>query len=159
MVPNQEIKMTQEGIDTLKEELEYRSGELTHNIVQRLKEARAQGDLSENSEYDDAKEAQASNEARIQEIQEILKYAVAGDQGTSQKGHIGLGSVIVVKDIAIDKDTEYKLVSAQEADTYHGKLSISSPLGEAVEGKKVGDIVAIQAPIGELKYKIVQVLK
>lgn len=153
-----ETQITAEGLRKLEEELAQRKGPIREEIVERLKEARAQGDLSENSEYDQAKEDQGKNESRIVELELMIKTAVIIDTSASSKeGKVSLGCTVVLKDMETDEEETYTLVGTTEADPFDNKISNESPVGKAVIGKKIGDVVVAVTPAGELSYKILEV--
>lgn len=129
-------------------------------VAQKLKEAREQGDLSENAEYDAAKDEQRDIEAQIAELEEILKNAeIIQDDSNGKKddGKVKMESTVKLHDIEFDEDIEYIIVGSSEADSLNNKISNESPLGAALIGKKVGDVVKIEAPVGEIEYKIIEV--
>ncbi len=150
---------TVEGLKRLQDELAERKTVTAAEISERLNEARAQGDLSENSEYDDAKEAQAKNEARIQELVALLKNATVLDEDDLSTTKVSLGSTIVLRDEETKEEIEYYLVNANEEDIFNLRLSIDSPIGQSVIGKKKGQVVDVQTPMGSLKYKIIKIGK
>jgi len=150
---------TVEGLKRLQDELAERKTVTAADISERLNEARAQGDLSENSEYDDAKEAQAKNEARIQELVALLKNATVLDEDDLSTTKVSLGSTIVLRDEETKEEIEYYLVNANEEDIFNRRLSIDSPIGQSVIGKKKGQVVDVQTPMGSLKYKIIKIGK
>lgn len=150
---------TVEGLKRLQDELAERKTVTAAEISERLNEARAQGDLSENSEYDDAKEAQAKNEARIQELVALLKNATVLDEDDLSTAKVSLGSTIVLRDEETKEKIEYYLVNANEEDIFNRRLSIDSPIGQSVIGKKKGQVVDVQTPMGSLKYKIIKIGK
>ncbi len=152
-------EMTSEGIRELQEELETRKTTISLEIAERLKDARAQGDLSENSEYDDAKEAQSANESRIAEIESILKNAKVIEEKNILKTRVSLGSVVEILDIEMDEKQEYMLVSPHEEDISKRKISSESPVGLAILGAKKNDIVKVKTPIGVIEYKILRIGK
>ena len=153
-----ETQITAEGLRKLEEELAQRKGPIREEIVERLKEARAQGDLSENSEYDQAKEDQGKNESRIVELELMIKTAVIIDTSASSKeGKVSLGCTVVLKDMETEEEESYTLVGTTEADPFENKISNESPVGKAVIGKKIGDVVIAVTPAGELSYKILEV--
>lgn len=129
-------------------------------VAQKLKEAREQGDLSENAEYDAAKDEQRDIEAQIAELEEILKNSeIIQDDASGKKdnGKVKMESTVKLHDIEYDEDIEYVIVGSSEADSLNNKISNESPLGAALIGKKVGDIVKVEAPVGEIEYKIIEV--
>ena len=153
-----ETQITAEGLQKLEEELAQRKSVIREEILERIKEARAQGDLSENSEYDQAKEDQGKNESRIVELEQMIKTAVIIDTSASSKeGKVSLGCTVVLKDMETDGEETYTLVGTTEADPFDNKISNESPVGKAVIGKKIGDVVVAVTPAGELSYKILEV--
>ena len=153
-----ETQITAEGLQKLEEELAQRKSVIREEILERIKEARAQGDLSENSEYDQAKEDQGENESRIVELEQMIKTAVIIDTSASSKeGKVSLGCTVVLKDMETDEEETYTLVGTTEADPFDNKISNESPVGKAVIGKKIGDVVVAVTPAGELSYKILEV--
>ena len=153
-----ETQITAEGLQKLEEELAQRKSVIHEEILERIKEARAQGDLSENSEYDQAKEDQGKNESRIVELEQMIKTAVIIDTSASSKeGKVSLGCTVVLKDMETDEEETYTLVGTTEADPFDNKISNESPVGKAVIGKKIGDVVVAVTPAGELSYKILEV--
>ncbi len=145
---------SKEGLEKLKEEYEHRTGPLRMEIVARIREAKDQGDLSENAEYAEAKEAQMLNENRIDELKMILDQAVLLDTRASG-GLVRVGSHLKVQS---GKETrEFDIVGAVEADPANGKISNESPLGTAFLGHKKGETVSVNTPKGAVSYKILQV--
>ena len=146
-----ETQITAEGLQKLEEELAQRKSVIREEILERIKEARAQGDLSENSEYDQAKEDQGKNESRIVELEQMIKTAVIIDTSASSKeGKVSLGCTVVLKDMETDEEETYTLVGTTEADPFDNKISNESPVGKA-------DVVVAVTPAGELSYKILEV--
>lgn len=153
-----ETQITAEGLRKLEEELAQRKGPIREEIVERLKEARAQGDLSENSEYDQAKEDQGKNESRIVELELMIKTAVIIDTTSSGKeGIVSLGCTVVLKDLETAEEETYTVVGTTEADPFNNRISNESPVGSAILGKKVHDVVVANTPAGELSYEILKV--
>ena len=153
-----ETQITAEGLKKLEEELAQRKGPIREEIVERLKEARAQGDLSENSEYDQAKEDQGKNESRIVELELMIKTAVIIDTTASGKeGIVSLGCTVVLKDVETGEEETYAIVGTTEADPFNNKISNESPVGTAILGKKIHDVVVANTPAGELSYEILEV--
>ncbi len=150
---------TSEGFQRLQDELSYLKTTKTAEITERLAEARAQGDLSENSEYDDAKEAQAKNEARIKEIESLLRDAVVLSDDDISKTNVSLGSTVLLRDEETKEEVEYSIVNANEEDIFENRLSVDSPVGKAIVGKKKGATVTVTTPAGAFKYKIVKIGK
>ena len=152
-------EMTYDGVKKLQEELENRKTAIAAEIAERLKEARALGDLSENSEYDDAKTAQAENEVRIMEIEAILKNAKVIDDDDISRTKVTLGAQIRIRDEETKEETDYQLVGNKEEDIFSNKISSDSPVGAAIIGKKKGQVVDVRTPNGLLRYKIVKISK
>ena len=153
-----ETILTAEGLEKLKEELAQRKGAIREEIVERLKEARAQGDLSENSEYDQAKEDQGKNEGRIIELEQMIKTAtIIDDSASKAAGIVSLGTTVVLKDMETGDEETYTIVGTTEADPFENRISNESPVGAAILGKKVHSTVIAKAPAGELSYKIIEI--
>lgn len=145
--------ISREGYQKLVEELELLSTERRREIAERIERAKELGDLSENAEYSDAKEAQAFNEGRISELSNLLKSLIVVDGHTN--GKVGMGSHLIAKNGAVTK--EFTIVSFNEADPLNGKISNESPLGQAFLGHIAGDKVKVQTPRGEIEYQIVSI--
>ena len=157
MADENKIVLTQDGYQELQDELSDRKTRINAEITQRLAEARAQGDLSENSEYDDAKDAQAKNEARIKEIESILKSAEVISDDDISKTKVSLGSVVTLRDEETKEEEVYRIVGANEEDIFSNRLSSESPIGEAILGQKKGKVVEVTTPVGVFKYKIIKI--
>ena len=127
-------------------------------VAQKLKEAREQGDLSENAEYDAAKDEQRDIETQITELEAILSNAEIIQDNDKSTDRVKMESVVKLHDIEYDEDIEYVIVGSSEADSLNNKISNESPLGAALIGKKVGEIVKVEAPAGEIEYKIVEII-
>lgn len=155
MSQKREIKLTPEGYLEVETELNKLREEDRPRIIQAIKEARAQGDLSENADYDAAREEQAKVEARIKELEYMLEHATVVD--STQKGVVGLGSVVTIAYIDDDEEDEFKIVGSLEADILENKVSDESPIGSALCGHTVGDVVTIESPNGSYDVKIVKV--
>ena len=141
-------KLTQEGVEALEQELDHLTVVKRQEIADKLQEARAQGDLSENAEYDAAKDEQRDIEARIEEIEKILKNVQFID-----------GIKLKILDVELDEEQVINIVGSAEADVLNNKISNESPLGIALIGKKKGEIVEVAAPNGTFQYKILEVVK
>lgn len=150
---------TAEGLKRLQDELAERKTTIAAEISERLKEARAQGDLSENSEYDEAKEAQAKNEARVQELIALLKNAEVLADDEISKTKVSLGCTVVIRDEETKEEDTYNLVNANEEDIFSNRISVESPLGQAIKDKKKGQVVEVTTPAGSFKYKIIKIGK
>jgi transcription elongation factor GreA len=146
---------SKEGLEKLKEEYEYRTGQQRQEIAARIKEAKDQGDLSENQEYADAKEAQSMNEGRIEELKQVLDNAVVFHNGHGKSGVIGVGTKLRVK--TAKDEREFTIVGAAESDPTNGLISNESPLGNAFLGHKKGDAVSVLTPKGQVEYKILEI--
>ena len=152
-------EMTYGKIREYQQELEDRKTRLAAEIAERLKEARAHGDITENSEFDDAKQAYADNDLRITEIEEILKKARVIDEKDISRTRVTLGGQVLLRNEENGTEQEYIIVSAKEEDILIGKLSSESPVGQAILGKKKGDVVDVRTPIGLLRYSIARISK
>lgn len=151
-------KMSQERLEALKEELYILETVKAKEVAEQIKEARSFGDLSENSEYDEAKNEQGKLYSKIAEIKELIENAEIVDaiEGLS-KDSVTLGSKITVRDMADDFEESYEIVGSQEANPMQGRISDDSPVGRALHGHKAGDIVTVNAPAGEIKLQILSV--
>ena len=151
--------MTYEGLKALENELQDLKVNKRKEVAVKIKEAREQGDLSENAEYDAAKDEQRDIELRIEEIDKILKNAeVVVDDEDTDVNAINIGCTVKLNDIEFDEEMEYKIVGSTEADVLSGKISNESPVGAALIGKKKGDIVEIETPSGEMvKYEVLDI--
>ena len=150
-------KYTKEGFQALVDELNYLKGEKTEEVKQSLAQARSYGDLSENSEYDEAKNEQARVATRIAELEELITHAEIIDESELRADVINLGSTVLAYDYDMEEEVEYSIVGTNESDPMRGRISDRSPIGSAMIGKVVGDIVNVVAPGGELKFKILSV--
>ena len=151
------VLLTREGYDKLMKELGYLKGEKRRQISKDIGEARAQGDLSENAEYDAAKEAQAHNEKRVADLENTLSRAQIIKEGELKGDQVVLGVTVKVRDKNTGEEESYTLVAEEESDFEANKISAASPVGSALVGKKVGDIVDIKVPAGTLQYEIIEI--
>ena len=149
--------LTYEGLKKLEDELQDLKVNQRREIAQKIKEAREQGDLSENAEYDAAKDEQRDIEARIEQIEKILKNAEVVLDEEIDLDKISIGCLVRVLDVEYDEEEEYKLVGSSEASGLQNKISNESPFGQALIGAKVGDIVEVEAPAGVIKYKVLSI--
>ena len=156
MVERQEL-LTQEGYNKLEEELEYLKTVKRKEITEKIKVALGYGDLSENSEYDEAKNDQAFTEGRIIQLENMLKNAVVVDESEIAKDKVSVGSIVKVMDYEFDEEVEYTIVGSAEADPMNFKISNESPVGSALIGKKVGDVVEVAVPSGVSKFEILEI--
>ena len=149
--------LTYEGLKKLEDELQDLKVNQRREIAQKIKEAREQGDLSENAEYDAAKDEQRDIEARIEQIEKILKNSEVVLDEEIDLDKISIGCLVRVLDVEYDEEEEYKLVGSSEASSLQNKISNESPFGQALIGAKVGDIVEVEAPAGVIKYKVLSI--
>ena len=149
--------MTYEGIKKLEEELEYLKTVRRKEITEKIKVALGYGDLSENSEYDEAKNDQAFNEGRIIQLENMLKNAVVVDESEIPTDKVSVGSIVKVMDYEFDEEVEYAIVGSAEADPMNFKISNESPVGSALLGKKVGDVLEVTVPSGVSKFEILEI--
>ena len=159
MEENKEVILTQEGFDNLEKELEYLKTEKRAEISERIKIALGFGDLSENSEYDEAKNAQAENEIKIADLENKLRYAKIIDESEIDTKTVQVGNTVKILDIEFDEELEYTIVGSTEVDLLENKISNESPLGAALLGEKKKQTVEVNAPAGIMKYKILDIKK
>lgn len=149
--------LTYEGLKKYEEELHDLKVVKRKEVAQKIKEAREQGDLSENAEYDAAKDEQRDIEARIEELEKILKNAEVVVEEEVDLEKINIGCRVKILDIEFKEECEYKIVGSTEANSLKGKISNESPAGKALIGKKVGDTVVVETQAGEIKYKVLEI--
>jgi len=154
-----EIVLTAEGLKRIEQELEHLRTVHRREIAERIKESKQFGDLSENSEYEDAKNEQAFVEGRILELKRILHNALVIEAGDVKTDHVGIGSKVKVRDLDTKDEWVYTIVGSIEADPGEDRISNESPVGEALMDKKVGDVLTIETPDGEMHVKIVKISK
>ncbi len=147
--------ITKQGLEKLKKDLKHLKTAKRQEIANALQKAKELGDLSENAEYTEAKEAQSFNEGRISEIEEMIKNAATIEKTINNGGIVQIGSTVEIKNEQINK--EYTIVGSEEADPVNGRISNESPLGMAFLGKKLGDEVEIETPGGKMKYRILKI--
>ena len=152
-------KILANQMEDLEEELQDLKVNRRKEVAQKIKEAREQGDLSENAEYDAAKEEQRDIELRIEEIDKILKNAELVVDDDIDSSVINIGCTVKIKDLEFNEEMEYKIVGSTEANSLKGKISNESPVGKALIGAKKGQTVEVEAPSGVLKYKILEITK
>ena len=153
-----EFKLSPERLKELQDELTYLKTVREKEVAEQIKEARSFGDLSENSEYDEAKTEQGKLYTRIAEVENILaNYVIIEDEGDDGSNSVRLGSIVTVLDKEFDEEVTYKIVGSQEADPMNGAISEDSPFGKALLGKNTGDDVTVDAPAGPVEYKILKV--
>ena len=149
--------LTSESLKAYEDELSYLKEVKRHEIAQKIKEAREQGDLSENAEYDAAKDEQRDNEARIEELEKILKNVEVIYEDEVDLETINVGCTVRLLDKALKEEIEYKIVGSTEADSLNGKISNESPVGSALLGHKTGDTVKVETQMGVLSFKVLEI--
>jgi transcription elongation factor GreA len=152
-----EVILTREGLHKLEDELENLRTVKRKEVAERIKQAIEFGDISENSEYEDAKNEQAFIEGRIITIEKMLRNAKVIEDDEREAGVVSIGSTVTVKDIEFDEVIEYKIVGSAEADPLKNLISNESPVGRALLGQKVGSIVEVDAPAGKLKFEVMEI--
>ena len=151
------VVLTNEGLKKREEELEELKTVRRKEVAEKIKEARGQGDLSENAEYDSAKEEQAEIEARIVMLEKMLRNAEVIDDDEVSKDVISVGCTVKLFDIEFDEEVEYTIVGSAEADPMEGKISNESPVGLGLLGHKIGETVVIAAPEGDVEFKVLEI--
>ncbi len=149
--------MTYAGLKALEDELENLRVVKRKEVAEKIKEAREQGDLSENAEYDAAKDEQRDIEARIDELEKILKNVEVVVEEEVDLEKINVGCTVLVHDDEFDEEIEFKIVGSTEANSLQGKISNESPVGQALMGKKVGDVVDVETPAGNIRYTVLKI--
>lgn len=159
MPDSSRFKMSQERLDALKDELYYLETVREKEVAEQIKEARSFGDLSENSEYDEAKTEQGKLYSKIAELKVLIENAeiVSNNDENVPKDTVTLGSIVRVRDVEDGFEENYEIVGSQEANPREGRISDDSPVGRGLKGHKAGDTVIISAPAGELKFQIISV--
>lgn len=147
------IKLTKEGYEALKQELESLRHRLMYEISQRIKEARELGDLAENAEYDEAKNEQGRISGRIAELEEILNNAEIIE--STESDVVSIGSWVVIKNLNTGEERTIRLVNPQESDIFSNKVSVDSPVGRVLLGKRIGEVVRLKTPAGQVRYEII----
>ncbi len=154
-----EVLLTQEGYNKLEQELEYLRTEKRAEIAERIKVALGFGDLSENSEYDEAKNAQASNEIKIMELENKIRYAKIIDESEIDTKSVQVGNTVKVQDLEYNDEFIYTIVGSTEVDLSENKISNESPIGSALIGAKKNQIIDVLAPAGIIRYKVLSITK
>ena len=152
-----DVLLTPEGLVRLENELDNLKSVMRKEVAERIKQALAFGDISENSEYDQAKNEQAKLEERILKLENILRNAKVIDEDEITTDTVSVGSKVVVLDIEFEEEMAYTIVGSAEADPYNGKISNESPVGRAIIGNKPGDVVDVHVPDGIIKYEILNI--
>ena len=155
MRQKREFLLTSEGFLELETELNNLKSEDRPRIIEAIKEARAQGDLSENADYDAARDEQAKIEARIQELEYMLEHAKIIEKVSGDK--VAVGTTVTVQYVDDDEEEEYSIVGSMEADPFENKISNESPIGKAIMDKRVGDVISVESPNGSYDIKIVKI--
>ena len=156
-MPEKKTVLTYEGLKKLEEELQELKVVRRRDVAGKIKEARGQGDLSENAEYDAAKEEQAEIEARIVLIEKMLRNAEVIDEEDLDLDVISVGSTVTLLDMEENEEIVYLIVGSTEADPVEGRISNESPLGSALLTKKIGETISVEAPVGTIKYQILKI--
>ena len=151
--------LTSKGLQALENELQELKVVKRKEIAQKIKDAREQGDLSENAEYDAAKDEQRSIESRIEELENIIKFAEVIDESAYDKDKVGIGSTVRFHDEKFDEDLEYRIVGSTETNIIKKKISNESPIGKALIGHRVGEVVEAESPAGVSHYTILEIFR
>ena len=154
---DQKMILTKDGLKKLQDELENLKSVRRIEVAERIKQAIAFGDISENSEYDDAKNEQAFIEGRIQELEQKLRNVEVISEEKKPKNVVTMGCKVILRDMELNEDMEYTLVGTAEADPEAMRISNESPVGAAILGQRVNKVVEVQAPVGTIKYKIIKI--
>lgn len=149
-----EYKLSAERLEELKQELTYLKTVREKEVADLIKEARSFGDLSENSEYDEAKNEQGKLYSRIAELENILANCVVIEENTDDSNTVRMGSRLTVRDVVTGEEETYQVVGSQEADPMNGRISEESPFGKALLGKTIGEIAVVEAPAGNIEYEV-----
>ena len=149
--------MSREGFQKLQDELEYLVTIRRKEVAEKLKEARSYGDLSENAEYDEAKNEQGMLEAQIADLEVVIANAIIVDDGSMSLDEVGIGSYVKLKDFDLDEIVEYQIVGSTESDPDENRISDESPVGQACLKKKVGDVFEVEVPAGTLKFEVLNI--
>jgi len=156
LIKEAKYKMSEERLKELKEELHYLQTVREKEVAEQIKEARSFGDLTENSEYDEAKTEQGKLVAKIAEVKNLIENAEI-IQASDNTDSVGMGRKVTIRDLELNEDATYELVGSQEADPAIGRISDDSPLGKGLMDKKKGEIIEIDAPAGSIKFKILKI--
>lgn len=154
---SKEVILTQGGLEKLEKELEHLKSIKRREVAARIKTAISFGDISENSEYEDAKNEQAFIEGRIITLEKMLRNVRLIDDAETSGDKVGIGSTVILKDLEFDEDFKYTIVGSAEANPAENKISNESPVGKAILGKKINDTVEVSVPAGVLKYQVVKI--
>lgn len=154
-----EIQITSEALKELQDELEQLKTIGRAEMAEKIKVALSFGDLSENAEYDEAKSEQGKMESRINELENLIRNAVIVDDNNEDEGVVGRSSIVKIKNLENGQELDYRLVGFTQSDPLAGKISDESPVGKALMGKRVGDIVEVEAPKGKISFEVLEVAK
>ena len=152
-----EYKLTPERLQALQDELKYLKTVREKEVAEQIKEARSFGDLSENSEYDEAKNEQGKLYSRIAEVENVLANYILIEEDASDTDSVRMGCTVKVLDLEFDEEQEYQLVGSEEADPMNGRISEESPFGKALMGARINDTVTVEAPDGAVRYKVLDI--
>lgn len=158
-MPEKEVLLTGDGVKKLEEELHYLKSVKRREIAERIRQAIEFGDISENSEYEEAKNEQAFVEGRIITLEKMLRHARIIDPSEAPPDTVSIGATVLLKDLEYGDEIEYTIVGSAEADPTANKISNESPVGRAILGQKVGAVVEVKVPAGVLKYQILNIRK
>jgi len=158
MASNDEpVYLTEKGLQKVKDELEYLVNTRRREVAKMIAEAKAEGDISENAGYDEAKTQQGFLEGKVRELEKIVKYAQLIEEGETPKNIVGLGRTVVIQEEGTTVKETYEIVGSLEAAPAEGRISNESPMGKALMGKKKGDKVDVQTPGGSINFKVVKI--
>jgi len=152
------IPITRAGYETLKEKVRYLKEIERPEVIKAIQEARAHGDISENAEFEAAKERQAFVEGKIRELEHKIVHADVIDPSKVKTDWVTFGCTVILENLGTEEEVRYQLVGPDESDVNQGRISVSSPLGKALIGKRVGDEIVVQAPGGQRRYEVVDIL-
>jgi transcription elongation factor GreA len=151
------VYLTPEGLTKVKQELEYLTGTRRREVAQMIAEAKAEGDISENAGYDEAKTAQGFLEGRIRELENVLKNAEVIQENNGPANRVDIGRTVVIREVGSDYEETYTIVGSMEADPTNGRVSNQSPMGQALLGKKIGQEAVVSSPAGEISFEVVKI--
>jgi transcription elongation factor GreA len=151
------VYLTQEGLTKVKEELEYLTGTRRREVAQMIAEAKAEGDISENAGYDEAKTAQGFLEGRIRELENVLKNAEIIQESNGPASSVDIGRTVMIREVGTDYEETYTIVGSMEADPTNGRVSNESPMGKALLGKKIGQEAIVASPAGDITFEVVKI--
>jgi len=157
MSQDQTVYLTQEGLEKVKSELDHLTTVRRKEVAQMIAEAKAEGDISENAGYDEAKTAQGFLEGKIRELENVLKHAQVIEDSEQSADTIALGRTVIVKEVGTNFEETYTIVGSMEADPVNGRISNESPVGKALLGKRVGAEATVETPGGEINFEILNV--